>query len=43
MADTTTGATDSLTPSELAVFLHDDLKAEYYKLADIVASFDQYC
>jgi hypothetical protein len=36
-----TGTEESLTTSQPNEFLHDDLQAEYYKLADTVASFDQ--
>ncbi len=36
-----TSAEGSLTASERSKFLHDDLQAEYYKIADTVASFDQ--
>ena len=36
-----TSTEGSLTTSERSKFLHDDLQAEYYKIADTVASFDQ--
>jgi hypothetical protein len=35
------GTEGSLTSSQRDVFLHGDLQAEYYKIADTVASFDQ--
>ena len=39
MSNTNTGG--SLATSQRNAFLHDDLQAEYYKIADTVASFDQ--
>ena len=32
---------ESLTPSQLEAFPHDDLKAECCKVVDVVANFDQ--
>jgi hypothetical protein len=36
-----TNTEGSLTASQRNAFLHEDLQAEYYKIADTVASFDQ--
>jgi hypothetical protein len=39
--DTADSEADPVSGLQRRTFLHDDLKEEYYKLADIVNTFDQ--